>query len=164
MACLWGIRVNKEGGPDQACSQYQTASVNVKSLREFCKLTILGNAPSPDHGGDNDQTEYHMPIQAGEAGTKIIEDTSEAFDGHELLDLGRCWEWEGSIPNSQITDVQGRLKQAYMFWRDTLQASSPVLDWILTGYRLPLLCTPTPYCQGNHQSAMRHAEFVFRIH
>ena len=104
MACLLGISVNKEGGPDQAWFQYQTASVNVKSLRELCKLTILGNAPSPDHG-HNDQTEYHMPIQAGEAGTKIIEDTSEAFDGHELLDLGRCWELEGSIPNSQITDV-----------------------------------------------------------
>ena len=146
VACLWGISVNMEGGPS-----------NVKSLREFCKLTILGNAPSPDHGVDNDQTECHMPM-ADQTGTKILKDTLEALDRHKLC---RCpWEWEGSKPNLQITDIQGRLKQACTFWRDTLQAPSSVLDWIRTGYRLPLLCAPTPYCQGNHQSAVRHAEFV----
>ena len=84
---------------------------------------------------------YHIPIQAGKAGTKIIEDTSEALDGHELLGVG---SGKGSKPNSLITDVQGRLKQAYTFWRDTLQAPGPVLD--LGDVLLKWATPPTSSC------------------
>ena len=56
--------------------------------------------------------------------------------------------------------MQGRLSKAYTFWKDTLHAHELVLDWIQTGYKLPLLCVPTPYSQGNHRSALQHAEFV----
>ena len=59
-----------------------------------------------------------------------------------------------------MTDVQGRLRQAQLFWRDTLQTPSPILDWIQSGYKLPLQYTPTTYAQENHRSALVHAEFV----
>ena len=53
--------------------------------------------------------------------------------------------------------MQGRLSKAYTFWKDTLHAPALVLDWIRTGYKLPLLCVPTPY---SHRSALQHAGFV----
>ena len=41
-----------------------------------------------------------------------------------------------------------------------MQATGPLMDWIQSGYKLPLQCAPTPYVQGNHQSALEYAEFV----
>ena len=63
-----------------------------------------------------------------------MEGDSEALEGQDLSELGRCWELEGfgsvNLTNSgQIVDVQGRLRQAYTFWKDTLQAPNNfVLD------------------------------------
>ena len=79
---------------------------------------------------------------------------------HQLPDLARSWEVERPGVKHQVTDVQVRLKEAHSFWIETLQAPSLIPDWILTGYKLPLLCAPTPFMQGNHQSSLEHAGFV----
>ena len=60
----------------------------------------------------------------------------------------------------QITNVQDRLKKLVIFWQDVLHAPSTVIDWIKYGYKLPLLYSPTPFCQSNHGSALRNEEFV----
>lgn len=131
VACLLNVS-HKKGGFDK-----------VKSSRELCKLTISGGAPSPVQSVDNDQIEYHKPAQVARTEYRITEDTLETLEGHELFDLGKCWELESSESHSQVTDIQGRLRWAYMFWNDTLQAQGAVLDWIQTGYNLPMLCAPT---------------------
>ena len=81
-------------------------------------------------------------------------------EAHHLPDLGRSWEVERPSVKHQVTDVQVRLKEAHLFWIETLQAPSLISDRILTGYKLPLLCAPTPFIQGNHQSSLEHAGFV----
>ena len=55
---------------------------------------------------------------------------------------GQCLEIQEG--EAQTTDVQGRLKQKLVFWHETLQASSIVLQWIQTGYKLPLQYLPDP--------------------
>jgi len=63
-------------------------------------------------------------------------------------------------PVSQISVVQGRLKQYKGFWRETLHTPPPILECIENGYRLPLKFVPTPYSRKNHKSAELHSEFV----
>ena len=55
--------------------------------------------------------------------------------------MARCWEvcQNQTMCDDQILDVQGRLKTAITFWVDTLHVSSPVLDWVQEGYKLPLI-------------------------
>jgi len=60
----------------------------------------------------------------------------------------------------QILDVQGKLKAASQFWVDVLHASSPVLDWIQEGYKLPLVSQPPPFSQPNHKSAIDDLQYV----
>ena len=57
----------------------------------------------------------------------------------------KFWEAEGSTP-VQITDVQGRLKQKLLFWKEVLQAPPLVLDYIEHGYSLLLKYIPPPFC------------------
>ena len=77
---------------------------------------------------------------------------------HGDIPEGQCWEiQEGEL---QIVDVQGRLKQSLVFWQETLQAPSMVLEWIQIGYKLPLQYLPDPYSQSNHTSALSHHSFV----
>ena len=77
---------------------------------------------------------------------------------HGDIPEGQCWEiQEGEL---QIADVQGRLKQSLVFWQETLQAPSMVLEWIQIGYKLPLQYLPDPYSQSNHTSALSHHSFV----
>jgi len=55
--------------------------------------------------------------------------------------LMQYWEVEQGL-SKQITDVQGRLRQNLSFWREALQAPSPILDCIEHGYHLPLKHVP----------------------
>ena len=73
----------------------------------------------------------------------------------------RYWEVQHGTEEVQITKVQGRLKEHVVFWLDVLQAPPTVIDWIKNGYKLPLLYSPTPFCQDNHGSALRNGEFVY---
>ena len=73
---------------------------------------------------------------------------------------GRCWEAQEGTPSNQILDVQGRLKSNIAFWRETLGAPACVLDWIESGYKLPLRYLPDAFSMGNHNSALTHHKFV----
>ena len=70
--------------------------------------------------------------------------------------MGNC----SSNVEGQILDVQGKLKAASQFWVDVLHASSPVLDWIQQGYKLPLVSQPPPFSQPNHKSATDDLQYV----
>ena len=73
----------------------------------------------------------------------------------------RCWELDQTAKDtrSQICDVQGRLKAVAQYWLTTLHATSPVLDWVQEGYKLPLLTLPPAFSQTNHKSAIQHKTF-----
>ena len=76
--------------------------------------------------------------------------------------MARCWEvcQNQTVCDNQILDVQGRLETAITFWVDTLHVSSPVLDWVQEGYKLPLITLPPTSCQPNHKSAIDNEQFV----
>jgi len=74
------------------------------------------------------------------------------------LPESQCWEIQQD--EAQKVDVQGRLKQNLKFWREILQASSTVLEWIQVGYKLSLQYLPEPHSQSNHTSALSHDSFV----
>ena len=78
---------------------------------------------------------------------------------YELGITSKYWELE-SKDTHQVLDVQGRLKQNLVFWKETLRAPPPILDCIEYGYRLPLKFLPPPHEQSNHRSAMEHCVFV----
>ena len=75
----------------------------------------------------------------------------ELEDGDEYLSRQVCKSrfWEVEEGPTQVYDVQGRLKASLKFWRDTLKATQPVLNWIGEGYKLPLLSVPPPQYQPN---------------
>ena len=110
--------------------EHKSVSVNVKPLSELCKLAILGNVRSSGQGV-NDGLLKLSSTQVCKAGASF----SETLEGLDLSELGRCWELERSETHVQVADVQGRLSQAYTFWKDTLHAPELVLDWIQTGYK-----------------------------
>ena len=72
----------------------------------------------------------------------------------------KYWEVQGRSAETQLTQVQGRLRACVTFWQDVLHAPPTVIDWIQNGYKLPLLYMPTPFCQSNHESAIQNKEFV----
>ena len=76
---------------------------------------------------------------------------------------GKCWEAQEGTPSNQILDVQGRLKSNIAFWRETLGAPAYTLDWIESGYKLPLCHLPDAFSMGNHNSALTHLRFYNRI-
>ena len=57
-------------------------------------------------------------------------------------------------------DVQGRLRDRLSFWENVLKATSPVIECIRDGYKLPLLSIPAPFSGSNQKSALDSAEFV----
>ena len=76
--------------------------------------------------------------------------------------LQRCWEVfqdSDKVSQGQVLHVKGRLKASVGFWVEVLQTSSPVVDWIQEGYKLPLIREPIPFIQANHKSALDHSEF-----
>ena len=85
-------------------------------------------------------------------------DTGPEGNG-ELLGA-QCWEAQEEKSDSQIVDVQGRLRQNLNFWQQTLEAPNPVLEWIQIGYKLPLKYLPDPFTQSNHKSTLVHKSFV----
>ena len=80
---------------------------------------------------------------------------SDDFSGS--LELTRCWEIEG---DSQVEDVQGRLKENISFWEQNLEPAPWILDCIKEGYKLPLKTIPGPFLGKNQDSALNHREFV----
>ena len=84
-------------------------------------------------------------------------DPDELYD---QKDIDKFWETEASGLSSQITDVQGRLRQNVSFWKDILHAPAPVIDCIENGYRLPLKFLPPPHSLSNHLSTGNHRKFV----
>ena len=77
----------------------------------------------------------------------------------ELLGV-QCWEAQEEKLDSQIVDVQGRLRQNLIFWQQTLEALNSVLEWIQIGYKLPLKYLPDRFSQSNHKSTLTHKSFV----
>ena len=72
----------------------------------------------------------------------------------------KFWEVEADSPPSQITDVQGRLKENLKFWQEVLQAPDTVLKYIENGYHLPFKFLPPPHNQCNNESTETHQKFV----
>ena len=77
------------------------------------------------------------------------------IDGPETTELQRYWELEQS--ETQILDVQGRLKNQLSFWKEVLQAPVPIIEHISEGYKQPLLSPPPTY---SGSSAHHNADFV----
>ena len=75
-------------------------------------------------------------------------------------DINKFWEVEVDTQSSQITDVQGRLRENLKFWQEVLQAPTPVLECIENGYHLPLKFLPPSHCQHNNKSTEIHRQFV----
>lgn len=71
----------------------------------------------------------------------------------------RLWETEQDT-NIQMTKVKGRLRDNVSYWQETLQAPTPVLDWIQNDYKLPLFSEPPKSIRHNQQSALANKEFV----
>ena len=74
--------------------------------------------------------------------------------------VGPTCFWELEQNSEQIVDVQGRLKSSTEFWRTVLNASSPVIECIEKGYKLPLLFLPPPFIAKNQKSANNTPSFV----
>ena len=61
---------------------------------------------------------------------------------------------------TETVSVKGRLAKHISFWKDTIQASSFILNTIQSGYVLPLQEEPTRFSRPNQASALRNADFV----
>ena len=68
--------------------------------------------------------------------------------------------WKVEQGESQITDVQGRLRKCLDFWERTLDPASWIISCICDGYKLPLRAIPEKFSKPNQQSALRHKDFV----
>jgi len=84
------------------------------------------------------------------------------------FEMALCLDREGmneetpaGPPNPrQVQDVQGRIKTNIVFWREVLKAPGYVLDWIESGYKLPLRYLPEAFYRENHSSVLAHHQFV----
>ena len=56
--------------------------------------------------------------------------------------------------------VKSRLKHAYDFWKNNLNASEEVLQVIQNGYHIPFCEPPIMFNLDNNKSAYKHSEFV----
>ena len=64
------------------------------------------------------------------------------------------------VNDSQVNDVQGKIKAHKKFWVKELQASSFVSRIVTEGYVLPFVSLPSPVYFNNHKSAHKESEFV----
>ena len=104
----------------------QSTSVNgnvVNTLRELAESAMNGCGTTLGQG-----TDELNPGNGEEATTSNV--GLNVPETHQLPDLGRSWEVEGSSVRLQVTDVQGRLRQAQSFWKETLQASGLISKWL----------------------------------
>ena len=87
---------------------------------EICKSKVL-------------HVSVDTPHTASDLGENSGLDSTEAFT--------KYWEVENT-ERSQVTDVQGRLRKKFLFWKEVLHAPPPILECIENGYRLPLKFIP----------------------
>lgn len=69
-------------------------------------------------------------FSAGKVLPQDLNDTCDDLLPHDLEDTKcRLWKLEQDT-NVQITKLKDRLRENVSYWWDTLQAPTPVLDWI----------------------------------
>jgi len=68
--------------------------------------------------------------------------------------------WKVEEGQSQVVDVQGRLRQSLEFWENTLQPAPWIISYIRDDYKLPLRAIPDKYRRPNQSSALKHKDFV----
>ena len=61
--------------------------------------------------------------------------------------------WEVEQGDTQVADVQGRLKINIDFWENELDPAPWIIDCIREGYKLPLHNLPDKFIQPNQRSA-----------
>ena len=88
--------------------------------------------------GEGDQLDtYAEGAQQGPSvhntGTNDPSHIDSGIDGPETTEIQRYWELEQS--ETQILDVQGRLKNQLSFWKEVLQAPVPIIECISEGYK-----------------------------
>ena len=105
---------------------------------------------------DGDFNEDPQLVSSDHEAASSSNDPSVGDEGFQL-ENSKFWELEAPI---QLLVVQGRLKQNQSFWKDTLNAPAPVIDYIDNGYRLSLKFSPPPFLQNNHRSAIDNKNFV----
>ena len=134
--CVDKPQVSRIGHSKAGSRRAQVFDVHVEDARVY-----QGSREGPSSSGSND--------------LDIV--VSRAHDP-DSTELQRYWELEES--ETQIRDVQGRLKNKLSFWKDELQAPVPIIDCISEGYKLPLLSPPPSYSSKNQSSAHQNADFV----
>ena len=107
---------------------------------------------------------------AGEDNTQLCGTVAtECSDCQPRVDcnseMALCLDREGTNEETQVgppnpQDVQGRIKTNIVFWREVLKAPGYVLDWIESGYKLPLQYLPEAFYRENHSSVLAHHQFV----
>ena len=128
----------------------------------------VNNLDSGEEGGVNRLT---VPVPSGPEFEQALVESSEDMGlerpselceygdsrGELEHELNRVWEVS---EESQVVDVQGRLRKYISFWEHDLNATLPVLEWIRLGYKLPSLKLPGAFHKGNAQSALDNYDFV----
>ena len=131
---------------------------------------VCGNSKSADKGNsvgnsgeNNDSTmsQRGVEISSGELVSRELGPSRYIPDVEEVTTFGRYWELEES--SQQILDVQGKLHAKVKFWKEVLQAPSPIIECIIEGYKLPLLSLPLQFVSPNQKSALENADFVGKI-
>ena len=121
---------------------------------------------------------HSIPLPGNASGSSIKDDTERALDSPPLTgSMGGSGDlfcpddprddvlldtrfWKVESGGSQITDVQGRLKSCVDFWEQELNPAPWIIDYIKTGYKLPLKTIPDSYCSANQRSALENKKFV----
>ena len=81
-------------------------------------------------------------------------------ESHCQLDINKFREAEACGLSSQITDVQGCLRENMFFWKNILHAPALIIDCIKNGYRFPLKFLPPSHSQFDHLSTKSHCQFA----
>ena len=68
--------------------------------------------------------------------------------------------WEAEQGETQVTDVQGRLKKCLSFWENELDLAPWITSCISEGYKLPLRALLGKFSMPNQQSALDQKKFV----
>jgi len=109
-------------------------------------------------GAIRDQADLHMePVRNTDV-------TSSHVHGDQLAQIDRqaqpsdglpltvYWEWEQG--ESQLADVQSRLKKCLSFWEEMLDPAPWIISCIVEGYKLLLRAIPNWHSRPNQQSAL----------
>jgi len=116
---------------------------------------------------DSCQREAHPIVEKGVDSPTAVH--AEGEEPQDLRDLGieadldsnlPSTYWEAEQGGSQVTQVQGKLKENIRFWEDILRPAPWIISCIKEGYKLPLHKLPDRFSQPNQQSALDNREFV----